>query len=926
MALGRAYIEIVGDVRRFGPELQKGLKKAFAIGSIGTIAAAASTQLVGLAGALAQAGGAAVALPATIAVGGAAIGALKLATSGLGDAFSAAAEGDAKKFQKAIEDLSPQAQRLAKEFLGVKPALDSVKTATQDAFAGPLVGQIGATARVLSGPLRSGLAGIAAQYGEVARRALEFARQSSTVSALSRVMDTARVSVGNLGVATGPLLAGFRDLAVVALPTIERLSATAGGMAAKFGGWLSAMASSGAASAALERALGVLTSLGQVAVNVGGILSHVFQAAADASGNAFLGNLVRVTGTLNQFFASAQGGAALTGVFQALGSLAGGLSPVLTTLLGIIGDSLVPALLPVAQAIVPALQSLATGLAPAIAAIGGALGPVMTAVSQGVQALGPALAPIGQLIASMALAVAPVLPVIGQLITMLVGPLAQALTAIGPLIGPLVTALGPVLLQIGQTLTAVLAPVAGLLAQLFTQLGPPLGQIVVALGTALAPILGVLGPLVVTVVQALMPLIPTIVSLIPPLLQVVVALTPLIQLAAQLAAVAIQLVAPLIKLVAVLLQFLASSAIAPLIGAIASALAWLLSPLTDVAAWLGTVAGWLSSIDWGGVGSAISGAFSAAWNAVAGFFTSIGTWFAELPGKIGSFLASLPGMLLSAFGAAFDAALQAVGIGIGLLLFAVTQLPGLVIRGVMALPGMLASFFTSLWNNAKNLASQGISGLVSFVTALPGRVMSALSRLPGVLGGALSSAWNAARSAATTGANAVVSFITGVPGKIAGLAGKFVSAGKNLIDGFIRGFKNVGSFIGDVAGAIGSSIKGFLNRVIGKINSGIAKVDDVLPGSLPRIPLLANGGILRRPTLMVGGEAGDEVVIPLTRPRRAAQLAEESGLTRMLGGGAVNVAVRVFLGEREITDVVRFEVDRALDDEAFALAAGPRQI
>ena len=63
-------------------------------------------------------------------------------------------------------------------------------------------------------------------------------------------------------------------------------------------------------------------------------------------------------------------------------------------------------------------------------------------------------------------------------------------------------------------------------------------------------------------------------------------------------------------------------------------------------------------------------------------------------------------------------------------------------------------------------------------------------------------------------------------------------------------------------------------------------IDAALPGSLPRIPYLANGAILRRPTLFVGGEAGDEVVIPLTRPRRARDLAEQSGLMALLGGRA----------------------------------------
>lgn len=47
----------------------------------------------------------------------------------------------------------------------------------------------------------------------------------------------------------------------------------------------------------------------------------------------------------------------------------------------------------------------------------------------------------------------------------------------------------------------------------------------------------------------------------------------------------------------------------------------------------------------------------------------------------------------------------------------------------------------------------------------------------------------------------------------------------------------------------------------------------------------ANGTIATKPTIGLFGEAGPEAVIPLSRPARARQLADESGLTSMLGGG-----------------------------------------
>ena len=44
------------------------------------------------------------------------------------------------------------------------------------------------------------------------------------------------------------------------------------------------------------------------------------------------------------------------------------------------------------------------------------------------------------------------------------------------------------------------------------------------------------------------------------------------------------------------------------------------------------------------------------------------------------------------------------------------------------------------------------------------------------------------------------------------------------------------------------------------------------------------------PTRARVGGAGPEVIIPLTKPRRARQLAAQSGLTEMLGAGGPSVS------------------------------------
>jgi hypothetical protein len=61
---------------------------------------------------------------------------------------------------------------------------------------------------------------------------------------------------------------------------------------------------------------------------------------------------------------------------------------------------------------------------------------------------------------------------------------------------------------------------------------------------------------------------------------------------------------------------------------------------------------------------------------------------------------------------------------------------------------------------------------------------------------------------------------------------------------------------------------------------------------------LAEGGLVTQPTQALIGEAGAEVVIPLTRPARAAELMRLSGLDKMLSPAVPSV--QVFVGNEQL--------------------------
>jgi len=317
----------------------------------------------------------------------------------------------------------------------------------------------------------------------------------------------------------------------------------------------------------------------------------------------------------------------------------------------------------------------------------------------------------------------------------------------------------------------------------------------------------------------------------------------------------------------------------------------------------------------------VTHALTVAWEAVKNFFigiwhwiesvgAAIGNWFTvtlpnfftSLPGKIWAAISSIPHLLWQAFLDALHLAGEAIGIGIGLIVAAFIKLPGLIWNALIGLAKLLVSLWhivQAAWDAA---VRAGVNAVLYVFTVLPGKIASFVQRLPGIIGGAFRDAWNWAKREVADGANAIVNFVQRLPGRISG---------------FMR---NVGH---DILGGLRSGI----NSVISGFNSGIDKVAGIVHIGLPHIPLLASGGLVNAPTLAVVGEAGPEAVVPLSDPAKAAAVAKQTGLLDILGSKMSNAGttlVRVYLGTREITDILGTVVDKKLNDQANELAYGTR--
>lgn len=953
--IGKAYIEIVGDVSNFEAGLRRQLTRVF-LGISGlAIAGAAAGKLFGLAGSLEQVAGAAFAVPGALAVASASIAGLVVAVGGLGAAFKDAFTGNAPQFQKALEQLSPLGRQLALEFQKLVPQLKSIKFAAQDAFAGELVGNVTKLVNTLQGPLKTGLAQVSQQWGILLAAEFATIQGARNVSTISEVFAATARSFEGVRQGIVAVTQGFLDLVHVGLPSVVSMSDALGKAGEKFGAFLTRTSESGRAVEALQAANVVLAQLGRILVNVLIVLGDVFKVAASSQSGGLLKGLDAGLVTLKEFVRSADGVRTLTNLFNALGAIAAGLAPIFVDLLKVIGVAFGPQLLPAIEASVGALASLVEGLGPAIAAFTPAFAAFFEGVAAGFAALGPFLPTIGKAFGQILEALAPLLPIIVPLIVPFVllalsltkitklielfaglGPvlIPFLLTLLTPLdmlfkvlgqifqaLSPVIDAFGVVLKPIIATLGAVFAVLGDVLGEILKQLAPIAATLITTLAGALKPILDVLPGILKQLLEAFLPLVPAILALVPAVVQIVVALTPLIQLAAALLVAFTPLIALVIQAVAAFVSFATQAAIAPLLTLIAEGLTAILSPLQLLIPPLTEFGKWLSSIDWKKTGDAIGHGFVVAWDAVKDFFVGIGRFLGSLPGKLGDFLASLPEKFVELIKKMFDAGLQAIGIGIGLLIFAVTELPGLVLDSLIDLVTSLPKFFSDLWQTITDGFWSFVFGLGDAIVTFGPMVLDWLTSVGTTISDWWTSFWDGFGDKAKEVLDAVVGFIVSIPDRIAALPGQLLEFGKNLWNSFVDGLESVLGRVGGIGGTIVEAIKSGLNHVIDQINEGIAKVDDVLPGNLPRLPRLAEGMIVRRPTLAVVGEDGAEAVIPLTKPRRAAALLAEAGLA---GGGAPTIVAHVYVGDREITDIVKVEVDQQFGEFGDDLARGPR--
>jgi hypothetical protein len=866
------------------------------IGTIGILAASAAQGLLAFGAALAPAAGLLAAGPAVILGYQAALGGLRLALMGVGDAFSAALTGDAEEFEESLEDLSPKAQAAAREVRALKPAFEELRNSVQDAFFAQIEGQITSTADALSGPLKSGLTAISNAWGAAAKGALGYVQGAQGVANIRSILTGAQAATEGFASTTNRLTAGLLQVAAVVSDRFgAELESGISNLGERFGTFLQKAAQGGDAVRWVDQAITALAQLGDLLGNIGSIFSGVFRAA-NADGAGFLSNLQTITQSVSEFVNSDAGQSALGNIFRTISEVAAQAGPIVAALLSNLGQ-IAPSLAPIFQQLGPVIVQTINQLGAAVQGALPHLAVIFADLGAAALSLGPALPPVAEAAAALARSAAD-----------LVVALAPAVTLFAQILGPVISYGAPVLVAAAATL-ALAKAFRAIQAAILLVRG---AWVALTVAFAASP-LGVIALAVIGLVTA--------VYLLYQRFGAVRAVVDAVGRALRdgfLAAVGfVQEAAGQIGDFFVGAFEDGKAAVSAGVDAVVDTASGIATRITEGLSSLGSSLGAFFTSAWE-TGKA---AFQAGVDGVVSFVTS-------LPQRIWEGLQALPGLLLDAFTSAVAYLIIGLAVILAGVVYAFTELPLKIYNGLLSLGSVLISAFTSAFTAATATVSGWITSTADFVRQLPTRAGAALSGLTAAVVGKLQAAFAAGKAAVSAFVTAAASFVQQLPtragaalsGLTAAVVGKLqaaFAAGKAAVSAFVTAaasfVRQLPTRAGQALSSLGSSIGGAISRAAGRARAAasglitgvvslfadmprrilgaigdigsqiVRKVKAGIPSGISKYLPFADGGIVYGPTHALIGEAGPEVVIPLTKPKRAAALAARSGLLDMLG-------------------------------------------
>jgi len=322
------------------------------------------------------------------------------------------------------------------------------------------------------------------------------------------------------------------------------------------------------------------------------------------------------------------------------------------------------------------------------------------------------------------------------------------------------------------------------------------------------------------------------------------------------------------------------------------------------------------AVGWGNLQESIGTLLLPVIDQLQGVLTAAFAWISENTWVLGAFAGGVSAIAL-AMGVAKIATIQWsatllaspitwIVVGIVALIAALVLLIAnwdSVVAWLKKVWGGIVSWLAGVWDSIVSGVKAGWDAVVRWIKDAANKVVGFFMKWS--LIGVIASNWDSIKSGATSAWNGIVDWIRGVPGKVVGffktwtIVGQIASHWTQIKTGvediwgkIVDFFKGVPGKIGGAFSGLGSaltspfrsafnSIAGFWNRTVGSLSFSIP---DWVPGiggnsfSLPKIPLLAQGGIVTSATAAILGEGAEpEAVLPLSRLDGMLERAASSG-------------------------------------------------
>ncbi len=252
------------------------------------------------------------------------------------------------------------------------------------------------------------------------------------------------------------------------------------------------------------------------------------------------------------------------------------------------------------------------------------------------------------------------------------------------------------------------------------------------------------------------------------------------------------------------------------------------------------------------VKNALTTAWSVIWSILQPIWNTILSVAQTVFGFLAQFFAQNGETIKRIFTNAFELIYQVITVVCGALKAFWTQWGGVITAYFKGIWDVIKVIFQTAWDLIKVIVQTAVD-------LIDGIIRLALNLIKGNWQGV----WESICDIAKTVWNAITGVIKAA---INGLMGYFTAMKDGVLgifNGMLNGIKSI------VNGIIG-----VVNSMISAVNSINVTVPDWIPGvggksigfNLPRIPMLANGGIIDRPTLSMVGEGTEpEAVIPLSK-------------------------------------------------------------